>query len=93
MVEVVYTAGYNIMAHLGKGKAIMGLYVTGVADTETITTPFARCVPVVSPGDAAAGHADNVLNVTEAAGVVTFGIFAGTTPPTDFQVIILGDLY
>ena len=93
MADVDYTTGYNIMSHLGKGKAIVGMYVTGVGTGETITTPFARCVPVVSPGDAAAGHADNVLNVTEAAGVVTFTIGLHTTPPTDFQVIILGEMY
>lgn len=92
MVEVVYTTGYNIMSHLGKGKAIMGLYVTGVATGETITTPFTRCVPVVSPGANAAGFADNVYNITESTGVVSFGI-AGTNPADDFQVIILGDMY
>jgi len=92
MVEVTYTAGYNIMSHLGKGKAIMGLYITGVANTETVTTPFARCVPVISPGANAAAANDNVYNIVEAAGVITFGI-AGTNPADDFQVIILGDLY
>ena len=67
--------------------------VTGVANLETITTPFARCVPVISPGDVAVGHADNVHNITESGGVVTFGITGATTPATDFQVIILGDMY
>ena len=92
MADVDYTEGYNILANLGKGKAIVGMYVTGVANTETITTPFARCVPVVSPGAATAGDVLNVLNVTEAAGIVTFDISGGVLP-TDFQVIILGDLY
>ena len=93
MVEVTYTEGYNIMSPLSKGKAIVGMYVTGVATGETITTPFARCVPVVSPGAALVGNADHVYNITEsAAGVVSFGI-AGTNPATDFQVIIIGDLY
>ena len=92
MADVDYTEGYNIMANLGKGKAIVGMYVTGVLTGETITTPFARCVPVVSPGDAEVGHADNVLNITESAGVVSIAT-AGTTSPTDFQVIILGDMY
>ena len=90
--EAVYTAGYNIMSHLGKGKAIMGLHVTSIATTDTITTPFMRCVPVVSPGANGTGHEDNVFNIVEVDGVITFGI-AGQTPADDFQVIILGDLY
>lgn len=90
--EVDYTAGYNIMSHLGKGKAMMGLHVTSVATTETITTPFMRCVPVVSPGATETGNADNVYNITESGGVVSFGI-AGTDAASDFQVIILGDMY
>ena len=92
MGDVDYVEGFNILAHLGKGKAIVGMYVDGVATGETITTPFARCVPVVSPGDATVGHADNVLNVTESAGVVAIAT-SGTTSPTDFHVIILGDMY
>ena len=90
MTEVDYTAGYNIMAHLGKGKAILGLKATGIAGAETITTPFARCVPVAAPGttDAAA----NAYSLTEAAGLVTMIQDAGTIPATMY-VIIVGDLH
>ena len=89
MAEVTYTAGYSIMAHLGKGKAIMGMKVAAAATGDTITTPFARCVPVVSVLAGAA--AADVIDVTESAGVVTISWSAGD--PDDFQVIILGDLY
>jgi len=93
-MALAYNEGYNIFANLGKGKAILGMYVDTVATGDKIMTPFARCVPVASPGATAAGHLDNVLDVAEsAAGEVEFTIFAGTTPPTDFQVIIIGDLY
>ena len=90
MTEVAYTVGYNIMSHLGKGKAIMGLAVTSVANTETITTPFARCVPVITPG--ASDAAANAYSVTESDGVITFAQDAGTIPASMF-VLIMGDLY
>ena len=87
--EAVYTAGYNIMSHLGKGKAIMGLHVTSILPTDTITTPFMRCVPVVTAAVGAAAGDDPL--VTESAGVVT--INAATSCATAFQAIIFGDLY
>ena len=90
MTEVAYTAGYNVMSHLGKGKAILGIKVTSVAGDETIITPFARCVPVINPGVADA--AANAYHVTESAGTITFKQDAGTIPATMF-VIIIGDLY
>lgn len=89
MAEVDYTAGYNIMAHLGKGKAVLGLHVTSVVTGDVITTPFMRCVPILTPA-VGSGAADDV-NVTESAGVVTITGAAGC--PTAFQAIIMGDLY
>ena len=91
MAEVTYTAGYNIMSHIGKGKALMGLFVTIASTGDTITTPFTRCVPVMSPANGA-GLADNVYALTEAAGVVSIAA-AGTNGATEFQVIMIGDLY
>ena len=89
MAEATYTEGYNIMANLGKGKAILGLHVTGVANLETITTPFVRCVPVLT---AAVGMTNaDVTNITEAAGVVT--ITSTVSCPSAYQAIIMGDLY
>lgn len=88
MVEVDYSGvGYNMFAPLGKGLGIMALKVDGVADTETITTPFKRCVPVVT---SAIGTPNIDVMVTESAGVVTF---AGTTTSTTYQVIIMGAMY
>ena len=89
MVEVDYTAGYNIMSHLGKGKALLGMYVDGVASTETITTPFMRCVPVLTP--AVGLDATTFIKISEAAGVVT--ITAGGTDPSAYHALIIGDLY
>ena len=89
MTEVTYTAGYNIMSHLGKGKAVLGLHMTVVAPGYTITTPFMRCVPVVTAAVGAAALVDPL--VTESAGVVT--INAVTSCATAFHAIIMGDLY
>ena len=89
MVEVTYTAGYNIMSHLGKGKAVLGLHITGVVDGYTITTPFMRCVPSLTP--AVGTDATDDTMITESAGVVTIG--SATHCPTAFQAIIFGDLY
>jgi len=89
MAEVVYTEGYNIMSNLGKGKALLAMNVTCASASETITTPFARCVPVVTAS--VAGAADNVLKVSQVAGVVTIG--CGGTYATEYQALILGDLY
>ena len=90
MTEVGYVAGYNLMAHLGKGKALLGIKVESVADTETITTPFARCIPVITPGTD--DLATNAYSITESAGTVTFSTDANLIPATMF-VIMLGDLY
>ena len=89
MAEVVYTEGYNIMSHLGKGKALLAMNVTCANASETITTPFARCVPVLTPSVACV--ADNFLNVSQAAGVVT--IACGGTFATEYNALIIGDLY
>ena len=89
MTEVTYTEGYNIMANLGKGKAVLGIHATVVATGYTITTPFARCVPIVTAA-VGAGAADDV-NVTEVDGVVTITGAAGC--PSAVQAIIMGDLY
>jgi len=89
MTEVTYTAGYNIMAHLGKGKAVLGLHLTGVADGYTITTPFTRCVPVITAAVGAAATDDT--NVTDVAGFVT--IDSAATCPSAVHAIIFGDLY
>ena len=89
MAEVTYTAGYNIMSNLGRGKAVLGLHVTGVASGETITTPFMRCIPVVTAAVGAAATDDTT--VTESAGVVT--ITSAATCPSAFHAIIMGDLY
>ena len=90
MTEVTYTTGYNIMSHLGKGKAILGVKVTSVASDYTITTPFTRCIPVITPG--ATDAAANAYSVTESAGTITFKQDAGTIPSTMY-VLIMGDLY
>lgn len=89
MAEVTYTAGYSLMSHLGKGKAIVSMYITSASASDTVTTPFARCVAVVTP--AVASDATSVVNVTESAGVVT--ITGGGTQITGYQCIIMGDLY
>ena len=89
MVEVAYTVGRSLVSHLGKGKALLGLLVSGVASGETITTPFKRCVPVVSAAVGAA--ANNDANVTESAGQVT--ITCAAACPSSFQVLILGEMY
>ena len=88
-MATTYTEGYNILANLGKGKAILGVHVTGMATGEKIITPFARCVPVVT---AAVGMAiTDDTNVTESAGEVT--ITSAASCPSAFQAIIMGDLY
>lgn len=89
MAEVTYKAGYNMMSHLGKGKALLGMYVTSASASETITTPFMRCVPVLTP--AVATDATTFHKVSQAAGVVTIAT-AGTNT-TGYQALILGDLY
>ena len=88
MAECTYTAGYSMMAHLGKGKAIVAMYITA-STADVITTPFARCVPVLTP--AAGGDATSVLTVAESTGVVTITV-AGTDYTT-YQCLIMGDLY
>ena len=88
-MAVTYTAGYNIMSHLGKGKAVLGLHLTTVATGDTITTPFMRCVPVITAAVGAAATDDT--NVTESAGVVT--ITSAASCPTAIHAIIMGDLY
>ena len=89
MAEVVYTEGYNIMSNLGKGKALLAMNVTCASASETITTPFTRCVPVVTASVAA----DNtsIFKISQAAGVVT--IACAGTAATEYQALILGDLY
>ena len=89
MVEVAYTVGRSLVSHIGKGKALLGMLVSGVASGETITTPFKRCVPVVCAAVGAAATDDT--NVTESGGQVT--ITSATTCPTSFQVLILGEMY
>lgn len=89
MTEVTYTAGYNIMANLGKGKAVLGLHLTSVADGYTITTPFMRCVPTMTA--AVGAGATDVTNVTESDGVVTISSTVGC--PSAVHAIIMGDLY
>ena len=89
MTEVTYTEGYNIMSNLGKGKAVLGIHATVVVSGYTITTPFVRCVPIVTAA-VGAGATDDT-NVTEAAGVIT--ITSATSCPTAYQAIIMGDLY
>jgi len=89
MADVTYNEGYYIMANLGKGKAVLGVKATGVTSGETITTPFARCVAVVTSAAGAAATDDT--NVTTSAGTVT--ITSATTCPTAFGAIIMGDLY
>ena len=90
MTEVGYVAGRNLMSHLGKGKALLSLKVESVANSETITTPFTRCIPVITPGTTDASA--NAYSVTESSGVITFAQDAGTIPATMY-VIMLGDLY
>ena len=89
MAEVTYTIGRDMIAHLGKGKALLGLNVTSGTNSDTITTPFKRCVSVITPSVAC----DNtsVTNVTEAAGVIT--IAGAGTQITEYQVLILGEMY
>ena len=89
MAEVTYTAGYNFMSNVGKGKAILGMYVTSASTSDTISTPFARCVTVVTP--AVGCDATSVINVTEAAGVVT--IAGAGTQVTGYNALIVGDLH
>ena len=89
MAECVGKVGYNIFAPLGKGKAVLGLYVTAASGLETITTPFIRCVPVLT---AAVGlTATSIVNITESAGTVT--ITSSVASPTGFQALIIGDMY
>ena len=89
MAEVTYTTGYSMIAHLGKGKAVMGIKFAAAATGDVLTTPFKRCVPVVS---VAAGAADiDVIDITEADGTVTISWTAGD--PDDFQAIIFGEMY
>ena len=88
-MATTYTEGYNILANLGKGKAILGVHVTGIASGQKIITPFARCVPVLT---AAVGSlATDVTNITESAGEVT--ITSTVNCPSAYQAIIMGDLY
>ena len=89
MADVDYTAGYNIMSYLGKGKALLGMYVDGAVSGETITTPFMRCVPVLTP--AVAGDATTFLNISQVAGVVT--VDAGGAAPSAYHALIIGDMY
>ena len=90
MAEATYTEGYNIMANLGKGKAVLGLNLTVVDDGYTITTPFVRCVPILT--SAAGALVTDVTNITEAAGIVTISS-PTISCPSAFQAIIMGDLY
>ena len=90
MTEVKYSAqGYNFFAPLGKGLGIMALKIDTVASGYTITTPFARCVPIVTPS---VGTPDISCVVTEDAGQVTITAGAGITS-TSYNVIIMGAMY
>ena len=93
MAEVTYTAGYSIIAHLGKGKAIMGVQVAIAGSGDTITTPFMRCVPsAVYRSAAAVAAADDHLSAAESAGLITlYGDIAGNADGA--HVVILGDMY
>ena len=88
-MAVTYKPGYNIMSHLGKGKAVLGLHLTTVAHADTIVTPFMRCVPVITSAVGAADTDDT--NVTESDGTVT--ITSAASCPTAIHAIIMGDLY
>ena len=90
MAEATGVEGYNIISHLGKGKALMGVKVTVAASDDTITTPFIRCVAVVTPGDATVGAAAIPLFVVESAGVITIDANDAVGP---LMVLIYGDLY
>ena len=87
--EVGYTEGFSIMSHIGKGKALLAMKVTSGTNDDCITTPFVRCVPVVTPSVAA--DATSAITVSQAAGVVT--ITGIGTQITTYQAIIIGDLY
>ena len=87
--EVGYTEGFSMMSHLGKGKALLAMKVTSGTNDDCITTPFARCVPVLTPAVACA--ANSFITVAQADGVVT--IVGGGTQITTYQALIIGDLY
>ena len=89
MAEVGYTEGYSMMSHLGKGKALLAMYITSASTSDTITTPFVRCVPVVTP--AVACIAASFITVAQADGVVTITGDGGQI--TGYQALIIGDLY
>jgi len=99
MTEVDYTAGYTFFANLGKGIGLLGLKVTGVATTETITTPFMRCVPVATNGAAFDVDLDGASDaawyyISESGGVVTFTTGAAcATFPATWNVLIMGAMY
>ena len=92
MAEIDYVAGYYMPIPLGKGAAILAVKADGVANSETLTTPFARCIPVAVPASGGTPNADNTFRISESAGVVTFTI-SGTAPPTVFGTIIVGAMY
>ena len=87
--EVGYTDGFSMMSHLGTGKALLAMKVTSGTNDDCITTPFARCVPVLTPSVAA--DATSFVTVSQAAGVIT--IVGGGTQITTYQALIIGDLY
>lgn len=93
--EVDYTVGYNFFAPLGKGIGLMGLNVNGVADTEVITTPFIRCVPVASPATEGTLNASSTKEhcITESGGVITFAVGTGGTLPAEYHVLVMGAMY
>ena len=93
--EVDITAGYYMFAKLGKGLGLIGIETTNVADTDTIITPFVRCVPVVTPAitGATADSSATLSYVAEDSGTITFHVGTGATLPTKFHVLIMGAMY
>jgi hypothetical protein len=79
MAECTYAAGNQFFSDLGKGHALMSLYVTYAATGDTITTSFMDCFPVASYAHTTFVAAlDDFMTLEEADGVIELHLDAAT---------------
>ena len=89
MAECTYSAGNQLFSDLGKGTALMSLYVEYVASGDTITTSFVDCFPVATYSHTAVvPAADDHITLKEADGVIT--IYCDAATATHAFVLVHG---
>jgi ABC-type uncharacterized transport system permease subunit len=79
MAECTYTAGNQLLSDLGKGNALLSMYVGCAATGDTITTSFIDCHPVATYAHTSAAiAADDDMALAEAGGLITLYFDANT---------------